>query len=32
MITVSNLQLWVHHQDEALAFWATKVGMGSAPT
>ena len=27
MITVSNAQLWVHDQDEALAFWTQKVGM-----
>jgi uncharacterized glyoxalase superfamily protein PhnB len=27
MIKVSNAQLWVHDQDEALAFWTQKVGM-----
>ena len=24
---ISNAQLWVHDQDEALAFWTEKVGM-----
>ena len=27
MIKISNVQLWVHDQDEALAFWTEKVGM-----
>jgi catechol 2,3-dioxygenase-like lactoylglutathione lyase family enzyme len=27
MITIGNCQLWVHDQDEALAFWTKKVGM-----
>jgi catechol 2,3-dioxygenase-like lactoylglutathione lyase family enzyme len=27
MITIGNCQLWVHDQDEALAFWTNKVGM-----
>jgi uncharacterized glyoxalase superfamily protein PhnB len=27
MIKISNAQLWVHDQDEALAFWTEKVGM-----
>jgi uncharacterized glyoxalase superfamily protein PhnB len=27
MIRLSNAQLWVHDQDEALAFWTEKVGM-----
>src|SRR5438093_9152420 len=27
MIKVGNAQLWVHDQDEALAFWTQKVGM-----
>jgi uncharacterized glyoxalase superfamily protein PhnB len=27
MIKLSNAQLWVHDQDEALAFWTGKVGM-----
>ena len=27
MITIGNCQLWVHDQDEALAFWTRKVGM-----
>ncbi|HEX5895204.1 MAG TPA: VOC family protein [Thermoleophilaceae bacterium] len=27
MIRLSNAQLWVHDQDEALAFWTDKVGM-----
>jgi uncharacterized glyoxalase superfamily protein PhnB len=27
MITISTTQLWVHDQDEALAFWTQKVGM-----
>jgi len=27
MIKVGNAQLWVHDQDEALAFYTTKVGM-----
>src|SRR5438552_16694100 len=27
MITIGNAQLWVHDQDEALAFWTQKVGM-----
>ena len=26
MITVSNGQVWVHDQDEALEFWTKKVG------
>src|SRR6201991_4531136 len=26
MITVSNAQLWVHDQDEALAFYTDKLG------
>ena len=27
MIRISNAQLWVHDQDEALAFYTQKVGM-----
>ena len=27
MIKISNAQLWVHDQDEALVFWTEKVGM-----
>jgi predicted enzyme related to lactoylglutathione lyase len=27
MITLSNAQLWVHDQDEALAFYTEKLGM-----
>jgi predicted enzyme related to lactoylglutathione lyase len=27
MINISNAQLWVHDQDEALAFYTDKVGM-----
>src|SRR5438477_1114746 len=27
MITLSNAQLWVHDQDEALAFYTQKLGM-----
>jgi len=27
MITIGTVQLWVHDQDEALAFWTEKVGM-----
>jgi catechol 2,3-dioxygenase-like lactoylglutathione lyase family enzyme len=27
MITIGTTQLWVHDQDEALAFWTDKVGM-----
>jgi catechol 2,3-dioxygenase-like lactoylglutathione lyase family enzyme len=27
MIKISTVQLWVHDQDEALAFWTRKVGM-----
>ena len=27
MIKIANAQLWVHDQDEALAFYAEKVGM-----
>jgi uncharacterized glyoxalase superfamily protein PhnB len=27
MIRLSTAQLWVHDQDEALAFWTEKVGM-----
>jgi uncharacterized glyoxalase superfamily protein PhnB len=27
MIRLSTAQLWVHDQDEALAFWTQKVGM-----
>jgi catechol 2,3-dioxygenase-like lactoylglutathione lyase family enzyme len=27
MIRLSTTQLWVHDQDEALAFWTEKVGM-----
>jgi catechol 2,3-dioxygenase-like lactoylglutathione lyase family enzyme len=27
MIKLSNTQLWVHDQEEALAFWTQKVGM-----
>jgi uncharacterized glyoxalase superfamily protein PhnB len=27
MIKVGNAQLWVHDQDEALAFWTEKVGF-----
>ena len=28
---VANAQLWVHDQDEALAFWTEKVGMEVRP-
>ena len=27
MITIANAQLWVHDQDEALAFYTEKLGM-----
>ncbi|HKH40546.1 MAG TPA: VOC family protein [Solirubrobacterales bacterium] len=27
MIRIANVQLWVHDQDEAVAFWTEKVGM-----
>jgi uncharacterized glyoxalase superfamily protein PhnB len=27
MITIATTQLWVHDQEEALAFWTQKVGM-----
>lgn len=27
MMRISTTQLWVHDQDEALAFWTDKVGM-----
>ena len=27
MISISCAQMWVHDQDEALAFWTDKVGM-----
>jgi catechol 2,3-dioxygenase-like lactoylglutathione lyase family enzyme len=27
MIRISNTQLWVHDQDEALAFWTDKLGF-----
>ena len=27
MIRIASAQLWVHDQDEALAFWTQKVGM-----
>ena len=27
MINISTTQLWVHDQDEALAFWTDKVGF-----
>src|SRR4051794_17577304 len=27
MITIGSAQLWVHDQDEALAFWTENVGM-----
>jgi catechol 2,3-dioxygenase-like lactoylglutathione lyase family enzyme len=27
MIRIANTQLWVHDQDEALAFWTGKVGF-----
>jgi len=27
VIKISTVQLWVHDQEEALAFWTTKVGM-----
>ena len=27
MIRIANAQLWVHDQDEALAFYTEKVGM-----
>ena len=27
MMKISTAQLWVHDQDEALAFWTKKVGM-----
>ena len=28
MIRIANAQLWVHDQDEALAFYTEKLGMG----
>lgn len=28
MIKIANAQLWVHDQDEALAFYTQKLGMG----
>jgi uncharacterized glyoxalase superfamily protein PhnB len=27
MLKIANAQLWVHDQEEALAFWTQKVGM-----
>ena len=27
MIRIANMQLWVHDQDEALAFWTKKLGF-----
>ncbi len=27
MIKIAHAQLWVHDQDEALAFWTEKIGM-----
>src|SRR3954468_10673491 len=27
MITIGSVQLWVHDQDQALAFWTEKVGF-----
>ena len=27
MLRIGSMQLWVHDQDEALAFWTQKVGM-----
>jgi uncharacterized glyoxalase superfamily protein PhnB len=27
MMRIGSMQLWVHDQDEALAFWTQKVGM-----
>ncbi|MEO8329902.1 MAG: VOC family protein, partial [Candidatus Nanopelagicales bacterium] len=27
MIRISTAQIWVHNQDEALAFWTDKVGF-----
>jgi len=27
MISIANAQIWVHDQDEALAYWTSKVGM-----
>jgi catechol 2,3-dioxygenase-like lactoylglutathione lyase family enzyme len=27
MMRIANVQLWVHDQEEALAFWTEKVGM-----
>lgn len=27
MIRIANAQIWVHDQDEALAYWTSKVGM-----
>jgi predicted enzyme related to lactoylglutathione lyase len=27
MLTIANMQLWVHDQDEALAFYTSKLGM-----
>jgi predicted enzyme related to lactoylglutathione lyase len=27
MIRIGSMQLWVHDQDEALAFWTQKVGL-----
>jgi uncharacterized glyoxalase superfamily protein PhnB len=27
MIRIANAQLWVHDQEEALAFWTEKIGM-----
>ena len=32
MIKLSNSQLWVHDQDEALAFYTDKLGWRFAPT
>jgi catechol 2,3-dioxygenase-like lactoylglutathione lyase family enzyme len=32
MIKIANAQLWVHDQDEALAFYTQKLGWRSAPT
>jgi hypothetical protein len=28
MIKIASAQLWVHDQDEALAFYVDKVGLG----
>ena len=32
MIRIATTQVWVHDQDEALAFYTDKVGMEVRPT